>query len=156
MPNRVISFHYTLKDDQGQTLDSSAGHDPLAFLEGKGQIIPKLEEQLGSMNVGEKKQVLVGHKDAYGAHDEKLIRSIPIKNVPKKDVKVGDEFEVTAGGKRTLARVTEVTTEQVTLDGNHPLAGKDLSFDVELVEVREASAEELSHGHVHGPGGAHH
>ncbi|HEX4926128.1 MAG TPA: peptidylprolyl isomerase [Bdellovibrionales bacterium] len=156
MANRVLTFHYTLTDDQGQKIDSSQGRDPLSFLEGKGHIIPKLEAELAKMKVGDKKTVKVGHKDAYGEYNAELIRKVSLKDMPKKNVKVGDEFEVSAGNRRTVVVVTEVTKDEVTLDGNHPLAGKDLTFDVELTDERPATAEELSHGHAHGPGGHHH
>jgi FKBP-type peptidyl-prolyl cis-trans isomerase SlyD len=156
MANRVLTFHYTLKDDQGQTLDSSQGHEPLSILEGQGQIIPKLEAELVSMKVGDKKKVAIGHKDAYGEYNDQLIRKVSPKDMPKKNVKVGDEFEVSAGNRRTVVIVTNITKDEVTLDGNHPLAGKDLNFDIELTAERAATEEELSHGHVHGQGGHHH
>jgi FKBP-type peptidyl-prolyl cis-trans isomerase SlyD len=156
MADRVLSFHYTLKDTEGETIDSSAGGEPLAFMEGRSQIIPKLEEELLKMKIGDKKNVSVGHKDAYGEYRDDLIRKVELEKMPKKDVKVGDQFEVAAGQRRTVVTVTDVKDGEVTLDGNHPLAGKDLKFDIELTEIRDATKEELSHGHVHGVGGHKH
>jgi FKBP-type peptidyl-prolyl cis-trans isomerase SlyD len=156
MSTRVIVFHYTLTDSAGQTLDSSAGGDPLAFLEGTGQIIPGLETHLRTMKVGDKRKVLVPAKDAYGEKDAENIVEVPLDKLPTKKVKVGDKFRAGNDGHAPVVAVIKVTETHATLDGNHPLAGQDLTFDVEITEVREASAEELSHGHVHGPGGHHH
>jgi FKBP-type peptidyl-prolyl cis-trans isomerase SlyD len=156
MANRVLSFHYTLKDQKGETIETSQGHGPLTVLEGRGQIIPKLEAELVKMKVGEKKNVFVSHIEAYGAYNDKLIRKVNVKDLPKKNPKIGDEFEVAAGTRKTLVTITEINGDEITLDGNHPLAGKDLTFDVELTEERPATAEEMAHGHAHGPGGHHH
>ena len=156
MPNKVIAFHYTLTDKAGQTLDSSAGNEPLAFLVGMGQIIPGLETHLLTMKVGDKRKVLVPAKDAYGDKDPANTTELPLDKMPAKNIKVGDQFRAGSDGHAPVIVVTKVTDTHVTLDGNHPLAGQDLTFDVEIIEVRDATKEELSHGHVHGPGGHHH
>ena len=156
MSTKVISFHYTLTDNAGQTLDSSAGGEPLAFLAGAGQIIPGLETHLLAMKVGDKRRVMVPAKDAYGAKDPANTTEIPRDKMPAKDIKVGDRFRAGADNHAPVVVVTKVTDTHVTLDGNHPLAGQDLTFEVEITEVREATDEELAHGHVHGPGGHHH
>jgi FKBP-type peptidyl-prolyl cis-trans isomerase SlyD len=153
---RVISFHYTLTDKAGQQLDSSAGSEPLAFLVGSGQIIPGLETHLLAMKVGDKRKVLVPAKDAYGDKDPANTTELPLDKMPAKNIKVGDQFRAGSDGHAPVVVVTKVTDTHVTLDGNHPLAGQDLTFDVEIIEVRDATKEEISHGHVHGPGGHHH
>jgi FKBP-type peptidyl-prolyl cis-trans isomerase SlyD len=154
--NRVLSFHYTLKNSSGELLDSSEGRAPLAFIEGAGQIIPGLERALGSLSKGEKKRVEVAAADAYGERRESLVFSVPKTSLPTENVKVGDRFRGGSDDASPVLTVTSVGETQVTLDGNHPLAGQDLFFDVELTDVREATEEEMSHGHVHGEGGHSH
>lgn len=156
MNQKVISFHYTLTNNSGKQLDSSAGGEPLAFLAGKGQIVPGLETHLRTMKVGDKRRVLVPAKDAYGLKDPANIVEVPIEKMPTKKVKLGDRFRTGSGSHDLVVSVTQVTATHVTIDGNHPLAGEDLTFDVEIADVRDATAEELSHGHVHGAGGHHH
>jgi FKBP-type peptidyl-prolyl cis-trans isomerase SlyD len=156
MPTKVIAFHYTLTDTSGKQLDSSAGQEPLAFLEGSGQIIPGLELHLKTMKPGDKRKVLVPAKDAYGEHNPQDIMEVPLDKMPTKKIKVGDQFRAGNEQHAPVVRVTKVSATHVTLDANHELAGQDLTFDVEITEVRDATEEELSHGHVHGPGGHHH
>ncbi len=155
MNQRVISFHYKLTDDTGALLDASEADEPLAFLEGGENIIPGLEAVLITLKKGDKKKVSVPSADAYGERNEELIVQVPRDELPTKKIEVGDIF---SGGdeEQTLPfTVIEVTDTEVTLDGNHPLAGQDLTFDVEIVDIREATAEELMHGHAHGLGGHH-
>jgi FKBP-type peptidyl-prolyl cis-trans isomerase SlyD len=153
---KVISFHYLLTDASGKTLDSSAGGEPLTFLEGVGQIIPGLETELRSMKVGDKKHVKVKAKDAYGEKDPNNIVEVPLSQMPTRGIKAGDRFRAGQDSLSPVVTALKVTETHVTLDGNHPLAGMDLAFDVEITEVREASKEELTHGHAHGPSGHHH
>ena len=151
----VVLIHYTLKNDAGEVLDSSAGHDPLAYLQGHGNIIPGLEEALEGRSAGDKMLVSVPPEKGYGVKDDGLIQQVP-KRAFQGEVRAGMQFTAsTQGGPRTVV-VTRVQGDMVTVDGNHPLAGETLHFDVEITEVRAASEEELSHGHVHGPGGHHH
>jgi FKBP-type peptidyl-prolyl cis-trans isomerase SlyD len=156
MPSKVISFHYTLTDGTGKTLDSSAGGEPLTFLQGVGQIIPGLEAHLSAMKVGDKKNVTVPAKDAYGAKDPGNVVEMPLDKMPARGIKVGDRFRAGEGQLAPVVTVTKVTDTHATLDGNHPLAGMDLTFAVEVTEIRDATEEELSHGHAHGVGGHHH
>lgn len=152
---RVISFHYTLTDPLGKQLDSSQGHAPLTFMEGVGQIIPGLEKIITTLKTGDKQNVKVVASEAYGDRDERYVVKVPRQNFPEGEIHVGDEFQSSEDPNAHPFRVVDVSLQEVTLDANHPLAGVDLSFDVEIVEVRDASAEEVTHGHVHGPGGAH-
>lgn len=156
MANKVISFHYKLTDADGTVLDSSDGGEPLTFLEGVGQIIPGLESQLLAMKVGDKKSVTVPAKDAYGEKDPSNVVEKPMEKMPAKNIKVGDLFRAGEGHHAPVVTATQVTGTHVTLDGNHPLAGKDLTFDVEIAAIRDATQDELAHGHAHGPGGHHH
>ena len=152
----VISFHYTLTDQTGKTLDSSAGGEPLTFLEEAGQIIPGLEAQIRGLKVGDKKHVTIKAKDAYGEHDAGNVMEVPLDKMPAKGIKAGDRFRAGKDSHAAVVTATKVTETHVTLDGNHPLAGMDLTFDVEITEVRGATEDELAHGHVHGSGGHHH
>jgi FKBP-type peptidyl-prolyl cis-trans isomerase SlyD len=156
MGARVISFHYTLTDPDGKQLDSSQGGDPLTYLEGGGQIIPGLESALGKLETGARSQVNVAARDAYGERNAENIIDVPRDKLPTEQVKVGDQFRAGQDPRSPIVTVTAVGDQAVTLDGNHPLAGIDLTFDVEITEIRDATDEEISHGHAHGPGGHHH
>ncbi|PWU16020.1 MAG: peptidylprolyl isomerase [Bdellovibrio sp.] len=155
-PQKVIDFSYTLKNSQGQVIDSS-DEGPMSFLTGSGQIIARLEEELSGMLIGQKKTVSLSASEAYGVIDPAMIINVAKSDLAHlKDLEVGTFLQLDLGEDMKVLRVTAVTDASVTLDGNHPLAGQDLVFDVELVNSRPASAEEISHGHAHGPGGHHH
>jgi FKBP-type peptidyl-prolyl cis-trans isomerase SlyD len=155
--DQVVSIRYILRDDAGEVIDRSADGEPLAYLHGHGNLIPGLERELAGKSVGDKLQVKIPPADGYGEHDGALVQRVPrraLKGVA--NVRVGMRLHAhTAEGPRAVT-VTQVSGDMVTLDGNHPLAGKSLNFEVEVTEVRAATAEELSHGHVHGPGGHGH
>lgn len=153
--NSAVSFHYTLTDDDGQTLDSSAGKDPLAYLHGAGNIIPGLESALEGKAVGDSMVVAVTAAEGYGEVQQELIQEVPRDAFQGVDsIEVGMQFEAQTGqGGSVPVTVTAVTDEVVTVDGNHPLAGKNLNFDVSIEDVREATEEELEQGHVSGAGG---
>lgn len=155
MGARVISFHYTLTDPEGNQLDSSQGGDPLSYLEGSGRIIPGLESALSELKQGDKREVRIAAKEAYGERSTDNVFEVPIAKLPTDEVNVGDRFRAGEEAHAPVVTVTRVEDDQVTLDGNHPLAGVDLTFDVEIMGIREATDEEIEHGHVHGPGGAH-
>jgi len=153
----VVAIHYTLTDDKGEVLDSSSGADPLAYIHGSGGIISGLEEALLGKVAGDKLKVAIPAEKAYGAHEPGLIQQVPKRAFQGAgEIKSGMRFTAqTEHGPREVV-VTRVAGDMVTIDGNHPLAGQALNFDVEIIEVRAATAEELAHGHVHGPGGHHH
>lgn len=153
----VVTIHYTLKDDAGTVLDSSSPQEPLAYLHGHGNLIPGLEKQLEGKNAGEALSVTIAPADGYGEYDDRLVQSVPRRSLRGiKDIKTGMHLHAqTEEGPRTVT-VTKVLGDMVTLDANHPLAGKSLHFDVRIEDVRAATEEELSHGHVHGPHGHHH
>jgi len=156
MNPRVVSFHYTLIDPSGQTLDSSIGHEPMTYMEGGQQIIPGLERQIQGLKAKDKKKIQVPAAEAYGLRDDRFVMDVPFEKIPVKDLKVGQQFQITTDKNSPPFMVTQITATHAVLDANHPLAGVDLTFDVEIVEIREATAEEMKHGHVHGAGGHHH
>ncbi len=154
---RVVAFHYTLRDPSGRVLDSSAGGDPVTYLEGAGQIIDGLDRRLRGVEAGAKSRVQVPAAEAYGERDPAQIQRVKRAVLPVEgEVKVGDSFQ--AGPDRFAPTVTVAAIEgdAVLLDANHPLAGVDLTFEVEIVSARLANAEELRHGHAHGAGGCAH
>jgi FKBP-type peptidyl-prolyl cis-trans isomerase SlyD len=152
----VVTFNYTLKDDAGEIIDSSSDGEPLAYLHGHGNLVAGLERELEGKAAQDKLSVKVAPADGYGEYSRDLVQKVPrrtLKGIAK--ITVGMRLHAqTPEGPRAVT-VTAVTGDMVTLDGNHPLAGKNLNFDIEVVDVREASEEELAHGHVHGPGGHH-
>lgn len=153
----VVSIHYTLTSDGGETLDSSAGREPLAYLHGAGNIIPGLESALVGKGVGEKLKVSIAPAEAYGLRDDALVQVVPrdaFGGAP--DLEVGMQFQARTPDGIRVVTIVDVAGDEITLDGNHPLAGETLHFDVEIVEVRAATDEEMAHGHAHGEGGHHH
>jgi FKBP-type peptidyl-prolyl cis-trans isomerase SlyD len=155
--NHVVSIHYTLKGDAGEVIDSSAGGEPLAYLHGHGNLVPGLERELTGKNAGDKLQVKISPADGYGEYDPQLVQRVPrraLRGVG--NVRVGMRLHAQTDHGPKPVTVTQIIGDMVTLDGNHPLAGKNLNFDVEIAAVRAATEEELSHGHVHGVGGHHH
>ena len=153
--NKAVTIHYTLKDDEGNVLDSSDGREPLTYLHGGGNIVPGLEAALEGKVEGDAIQATLTPEQAYGQRDEANVRNIPVRKLQDGKPKVGMRYRVQTPDGYEVALVTAVRGDYATVDGNHPLAGKTLHFDVKVVGVREATAEELEHGHVHGPGGHH-
>lgn len=154
MNRRVVSFHYTLRDPNGQVLDSSAGGEPVTYLEGAGQIIDGLDEQLRDVAPGTKTRVQVPAVRAYGERDPSQVQRVKRALLPVEgEIPIGAQFQTGPDRGSPVVTVVGVEGEEVLLDGNHPLAGVALTFDVEVVGAREASAEELSHGHAHGGAG---
>jgi len=154
---KVVSIHYTLTNDKGEVLDSSSGKEPLAYLHGGKNIISGLENALAGKQVGDKFNISIPPEEAYGVHDEALIQTIP-KSVFQgiDNIEQGMQFQAKSEQGIQVVTVTKVDGDKITVDGNHALAGQTLNFDVEVADVREASEEELQHGHVHGPEGHHH
>tara|TARA_A100001015_G_scaffold29062_1_gene32303 strand:- start:3342 stop:3821 length:480 start_codon:yes stop_codon:yes gene_type:complete len=153
---KVVLMHYTLKNDKGDVLDSSIGKEPLGFIHGHGQLISGLEYVLTGKKKGEKFTTVVQPEDAYGDKQNDLIQQIPLSQFDNKDaVKVGVQFQ-TNGPDQAIATVIAVDKEEATVDLNHPLAGQELYFDIDVQEVRDATQEEVDHGHVHGKAGETH
>ncbi|RDX35320.1 peptidylprolyl isomerase [Kangiella sp. HD9-110m-PIT-SAG06] len=155
--NKVVKIEYTVKTEEGVLVDTSEGNEPLAYLHGHKNIIPGLENALVGKDVEDELSVTVTPEEAYGDRHEQLIKDVPMEafqGVEK--VEPGMQFNAESPQGPQLITVTKVEGDTVTVDGNHPLAGVTLNFDVKVVEVREPSEEELSHGHVHGAGGHEH
>ncbi|MFO1467551.1 MAG: peptidylprolyl isomerase [Steroidobacteraceae bacterium] len=155
--DRVALIHYTLKDDAGAVIDSSAGGEPLAYLHGNGNLVPGLETALEGRQAGEKFSVTVPPAEGYGTRDDRLVQQVPKRQLSGAgEVRKGMQFQAQVGGAVRVFTVTAIIGDMITLDGNHQLADQNLNFDIDVVSVRDASQEELQHGHVHGPGGHHH
>jgi FKBP-type peptidyl-prolyl cis-trans isomerase SlyD len=156
--NSVVTMHYELKDSEGEILDSSKGQEPLVYLHGAGNIIVGLEEQLVGKVVGYNVAAIVSPEKGYGMPVEALVQTVPKEAFGEEidKVEVGMRFQAETEQGPVPVVVTAMDDTMVTVDGNHPLAGKELHFDVSIAEIREASAEEVEHGHAHGPGGHQH
>ena len=154
---KVVSMHYALKDANGEILDSSEGQAPLDYLHGYGNIIAGLEKALENKAAGEKLNAVIPPEEGYGIREESLVKTVPLSNFQNPDaVAVGAQFQAETSQGPRLATVTQVDDQNVTVDLNHPLADQTLNFDIEVVEIRDATEEELTHGHAHGPEGHGH
>jgi FKBP-type peptidyl-prolyl cis-trans isomerase SlyD len=155
--NKVVSIHYTLKSDAGEVLDTSDGKSPLPYLHGNGQLIPGLEKELEGKQKGDDLKVMVPPEEAYGDYSDKNVFVVSKGGFQgDEEITVGMQVQVDTGSGPAIGVVTKIEGENVTLDLNHPLAGQNLNFDVSIADVRDATEEELSHGHVHGEGGVQH
>ncbi|NNM51748.1 MAG: peptidylprolyl isomerase [Pseudomonadales bacterium] len=155
--NKVALINYTLSNDQGEVLDSSEGAEPLAYIHGAGNIIPGLENALQGRQKGDSFKVSIPAEEGYGERDDRLTQVVSKDMFSGVDeIEIGMQFHAQTDAGMQVITVTAVEGDEVTIDGNHPLAGETLHFDVDIVEVRDASSEELDHGHVHGTGGHHH
>lgn len=155
--NCVVAIDYTLKDKNGNVLDSSSGKDPLYYLHGKRNIIPGLEKELTGKKQDDELTVVVSPDEGYGQRQDALMTEVSkqeLAGVP--NLEVGIQLQAQTAQGVQIFTVAAIDGDTVTLDGNHPLAGEELHFSVTVKSVREATQEELDHGHVHGPGGHHH
>ncbi|HET6336250.1 MAG TPA: peptidylprolyl isomerase [Polyangiales bacterium] len=152
----VISIDYTLTDDQGRTLDTSQGREPLAYLHGAGNIVPGLEKALEGQEVGATLEVSVTPEEGYGQYEAGLVRNVPVRKLPEGRAQAGQRLRLDTSAGPRIFTVKSIKGDYARLDGNHPLAGQTLNFKVTIVSVREPTAEELAHGHVHGAGGHAH
>jgi FKBP-type peptidyl-prolyl cis-trans isomerase SlyD len=150
--NRVVSIDYKLVDDDGELIDSSEGGEPLVYLHGNGNIIPGLEKLLEGKKAGESLNCVIAPVDAYGERDDALVFTVGKDEFEGTEVGVGMQFEAHGEEGAQIVTVVGIEGDKVKVDANHPLAGENLHFDVKIVEVREATEEELTHGHVHGQG----
>jgi len=153
----IVSIHYTLTDTDGETLDTSSGGDPLMYLHGAQNIIPGLENALTGKSVGDQVEVTIQPEDAYGEVDSELVQLVPLDAFDGiDDIEPGMQFEARSPeGDAQVVVVQEVNDQGVLIDGNHPLAGQVLHFDVAVEAIRDATEEEISHGHAHAPGHEH-
>lgn len=156
--NKAVSIDYTLTNDAGEVIDSSAGGEPLVYLQGAGNIIAGLEKALVGKQVGDELNVIVEPEEAYGEYSAELISNLNRAMFEGVDeLEVGMQFHASGpDGSMQIVTIRDLEGDQVTVDGNHPLAGQRLSFQVKIIEIRDASEEEVAHGHVHGAGGHQH
>ena len=154
---KVVYIHYTVKNDAGELIDSSEGKDPLAYLHGYRNIVVGLEKALEGKTTGDKLETTVSPDEGYGEVQEEMVQQVPREQFQGIDnIEVGMHFEAQTEQGPHLVEVTAIDDQFVTVDGNHPLAGTTLNFSVEVIEVRDATEEEIAHGHVHGVGGHEH
>lgn len=154
--NHVVTIDYTLTDNEGTVMDTSRGQEPLNYLHGTNSLIPGLEKALEGKSEGADFKVTIAPAQAYGNRDENLVHEVnraELAHLP--NLKEGMELEVDADGDTLILTIVEINDKSVVLDGNHPLAGVTLNFDILVRSIRKATADEISHGHVHGPGGHH-
>jgi FKBP-type peptidyl-prolyl cis-trans isomerase SlyD len=153
----VVTIDYTLKDDNGKVLDSSTDGQ-FAYLHGANNIIPGLENALNGKSAGDEVEVTVSPAEGYGERNDSMVQAVPRDMFEsEQEIVVGMQFHAQSPeGDMVVVTVTDVDKDDITVDGNHPLAGMDLNFGVKVIEVREATAEEIDHGHVHGQGGHQH
>lgn len=155
--NNVVSIHYTLKNDDGEVMDSSEGKEPLQYLHGNNNLIPGLEQELQGKAEGAKFDATIPPEKAYGERNEEMIQTIGKEMFQGVDkIEPGMTFVAQGeGGTQRQINVTKVEGDNVTIDANHPMAGMTLHFDVEVVDVREGTEQEIAHGHVHAGGEDH-
>ena len=156
--NKVVTMNFTLTDDYGNVLDSTDTGGSFSYISGGNMVLPKLEEAVNGMLIGTKKSLKLNAADGYGNYNEDALQVVGKENFPEDFVlEVGMEYIASnPDGVQMPFTITKVDGEEITIDFNHPLAGINLNFNIELVDVRDATAEELNHGHVHGAGGHHH
>ncbi|MBP9689942.1 MAG: peptidylprolyl isomerase [Bacteroidia bacterium] len=152
---KVVSIHYTLTDNDGTVLDSSSGREPLLYIHGLGHLIPGMEEGIEGRSAGEKLSLKIAPEKGYGVRNDEFVQQVPKTAFGDQEIQPGMQFEAGTEEQRYIVTVTGIEGDTVTVDGNHPLAGVELNFEVEVIAVREATGEELSHGHVHGEDGTH-
>lgn len=153
---RVVRLHYTIRDESGATLESSRGGTPLLYLHGSGQLLTALESRIDGFSAGDVATVTVAPSEAYGERDPRGLIRAPRSTFPDDlDLEPGIEVQAETPEGPLSFLVVEIDGDDVVLDANHPMAGKTLTFDVEVLEVRAATEDEMAHGHVHGPGGHH-
>ena len=155
--NSVAAFHYTLKNDEGEVVDTSEGQEPLTYLHGAMNIVPGLEQTLEGLEAGQEFEVSIEAKDGYGLVNPDLVHSVTRQQLQgAEELTIGMMFTAQNGDQVAHFTVTEINGDDITVDGNHPMAGKNLHFTGKVDSVRESTAEEQEHGHVHGEGGHQH
>lgn len=156
-PETVVTFHYTLRDDSGTAMETSRGGEPAAYLHGANNIIPGLESAMTGRDSGDIFSATVSPEDGYGLRNPEKIQRVPIKHLAfKGKLRAGAVVQLSTNDGMKTVTVVKPGRHTADIDTNHPLAGQTLVFDIEIVETRSATAEELAHKHVHGAGGHHH
>jgi FKBP-type peptidyl-prolyl cis-trans isomerase SlyD len=152
----VVTIEYTLRGDDGNVIDTSSGRKPLTYLHGFRNLVPGLEKALEGKGEGEHVDVSVVPEEGYGRRDEKLVRKLPLRKLGSKSPRLGERVRAQFDDGVRMAAITAISGDYASVDGNHPLADQTLHFHVQVVSIREATGEELQHGHVHGPDGHNH
>ncbi|ATC95619.1 FKBP-type peptidyl-prolyl cis-trans isomerase [Pseudoalteromonas tunicata] len=154
--NAVVKMHYSVIDKDNNAIDSSMNEEPLEVIIGSGYLIPGLENALIGKEVGDAFNVTVPPSEGYGERHEGLMQAVPKSMFEGIEVEIGMQFRATTDDGEETVMILDIQGDDVLVDGNHPLSGIELTFDVKILEVREATADELAHGHVHSPGGCGH
>ncbi|MEH6481903.1 MULTISPECIES: peptidylprolyl isomerase [Pseudoalteromonas] len=154
--NKVVKMHYSVMDNDGNSIDNSFGGEPLHFIIGTGYLISGLENALLGKQPGDTLSVKVEPEDGYGERHENLMQAVPKSMFEGMEIEVGMQFRASTDDGDQSVMIIDIQDEEVIVDGNNPLAGITLNFDVEILEVRDATEDELTHGHVHGEGGCGH
>ncbi|MFT6269692.1 MAG: FKBP-type peptidyl-prolyl cis-trans isomerase SlyD [Alphaproteobacteria bacterium] len=154
--NHVITLHYAVKTQNGDLIDESKSSEPLAFIQGSHFMIAGLEDALYGKQKGEKFEITIEPEEAYGHRQDQLVQEVPANMFEGMEIEVGMSFRATTDQGEQSVIIIDKDDNQVTVDGNHPLSGMTLMFDVSIEDVREATADEIDHGHVHGAGGCGH
>lgn len=154
--NSVVSVHYTLSNDAGTILDQSTDDNPLIYLHGKGNIVPGLEKALTGQTTGTQLDITVAPDEGYGNREEYMVETVNRSMFEGLDeISVGKQFHAEGNTGPVVVTVTKIDGDDITIDGNHPLAGENLNFTIEIIAIREATEDELAHGHIHGPNCQH-
>jgi len=156
--NQVVTISFVMKDNTGLVIEETTKSKPFAFISGSEQVLPKLEENIGEMLIGSKRTVIISPEEAYGQYSDSMIQNVKRSEFPS-DVTLEEGMDFiadTPDGRQMPFIIRNIDGDNITLDFNHPLAGQTLTFDVELISLRDATSEEISHGHIHVAGGHHH
>ncbi|MDN3376872.1 MULTISPECIES: peptidylprolyl isomerase [unclassified Pseudoalteromonas] len=154
--NKVVKMHYSVTDNENNSIDNSFDGEPLIFIVGTGYLIQGLEDALQGKQAGDTLSVTVEPENGYGERHDELMQAVPKSMFEGMEIEVGMQFRATTDDGDQSVMIIDIQDEEVIVDGNNPLAGITLNFDVEILEVRDATADELAHGHVHGEGGCGH
>ena len=155
--NKVVAIDYTLTDNDGVVIDTSQGREPLVYMHGRGALISGLEKELEGKTKGDKLDVAIAPEEGYGVRNEQLLQDVPKEHLAHlPEIKVGMQLQAQTEQGPVVMTIIRIDDDKVVVDGNHPLAGVVLNFKVEVIEVREATEEEIAHGHAHGAGGHQH
>lgn len=153
--NSIVTLHFTVSTTDGTQIDSSRDKEPMVYMQGSHYLIKGLEDELMGKKAGDKFDLNIAPELAYGERHDELVQMVPKSMFEGMEVEVGMTFRATTDDGDQSVMIIDITDEDVVVDGNHPLAGVELHFDVEVLEVREATQDELAHGHAHGPDGCH-